>query len=174
MTLRQLIILILLSTILLWGGWIWTLFVIDPDATNWLGFLFFYVIFFLAMTGTMALVGLFFRRKRGTDLLLHHLVHITFRQGMLLAALATSLLFLQGLRQLGVIALSVMFVVVVALELFLAWRFARKTRSFVPHHAPAPGQHIYAAASPGPSFNRKEIIDTPPEAPIEQEKTSDQ
>ncbi len=155
MTLRQLIILMTIATLLLWTGWGWTLFAIDPDATNWLGFLFFYTIFFLAMIGTMALVGLFIRRRRGADMLLYHLVRITFRQGMLLSALLTALLVLQGARVLSAVAMGVLFVIALGGELFFAWRFARTQRRVTRSAPAAPG--FVGASSPGPTFAKKEL-----------------
>jgi hypothetical protein len=171
MTLRQLIILILAATLLLWAGWSWTLFVIDPDATNWLGFLFFYAIFFLAMTGTMALAGLFLRQKRGTDMLLYHLVRITFRQGLLLSTLLTALLILQGMRWLSSVAMAVLFVGTLALELFLAWRFSRTQRRVA--GVERSGKSIPASAvfsSPDPTFAKRELSEIP--LPPENETTA--
>lgn len=160
MTLRQLITLILMATLLLWAGWCWTLFVIDPDATNWLGFLFFYAIFFLAMTGTMALAGLFLRKKRGTDMLLYHLVRITFRQGVLLAGLLTALLVLQGVRLLSLIAMGVLFVAVLTVELFFAWRFSRTQRRPAVLHPVSSGASD--SPSPSPTFAKRELGEAPP------------
>lgn len=156
MTLRQLVALIIIATLLLWAGWGWTLFTIDPQATNLLGFLFFYAIFFLAMTGSMAVLGLALRQKRGTDLPLYHLVAITFRQGLLLSALLTALLILQGLRRLSLPALGALFIVVLAAELFLALRFAKQARARIAKQKPeVPG--LIAASTPGPTFVKREL-----------------
>ncbi len=120
MTLKQLLLLIGLATGLLWLAWFWVIATIDPFSTNALGFLFFYVTLYLSLTGSLAIAGFFFRKARLKEQMNFHLVTISFRQAIILAALLCSLLILQGQ---GVFAwwnmLLVLFLAVLAESLLL-------------------------------------------------------
>jgi len=156
MTLRQLVLLIALATGLLWAGWGWTIYTIDPEATNWLGFLFFYLIFLLSMTGTLALIGLFIRNRRRPDILLHHLVSVSFRQAVLLSSFLTVLLALQGQRLVRLWNMGLTFVLVVVVELIFAIQSVRRSRRN--KRDDASSEHPFvSAAQPGPRFSRKEM-----------------
>src|SRR5207237_229785 len=94
--------------------------------TNWLGFLFFYAIFFLAMSGTLSLLGIIWRRRRWPQAMVHELANVGFRQGFLLSLFATTLLFLQGRRLLNVWTMLAFLAGVIAIEGWLAWREGRQ------------------------------------------------
>lgn len=98
MTFKQLLILLLAATGLLWAGWIWTLFSINPLATNWLGFVLFYFTFFLALTGALTLSAVAVRKWRQPDVLVYHAVVRSTRQAVALSLFSVVLLLLQGLR----------------------------------------------------------------------------
>lgn len=128
MTLRQLIAFVFAATALLWAGWAWTLWTIDPEATNWIGFVLFYLILFLAFLGTISILGIIIRHKREPDALVYHIVSVSFRQSFLLTVFATALLILQGQRLVHLWVALLGFVAVVALEAFWSMRDLRSRR----------------------------------------------
>lgn len=159
MTLRQLIALVFAATALLWGGWAWTIWTVDPLATNWIGFTLFYVIFFLATVGTLSILGIIVRHKREPDALVYHIVSVAFRQSFLLAGFATVLLILQGQRWVRLWIVGVGFVVVVSLEAFIARRDAQtRLRSVSKNREPLPSVSSFAPTTQHPVFTKKDII----------------
>ncbi len=159
MTLRQLIALVFTATALLWGGWAWTIWTVDPSATNWIGFVLFYLIFFLATVGTLSILGIIIRHKREPDALVYHIVSVAFRQSFLLAGFAMLLLILQGQRWLRVWAVLIGFIVVVAVEAFIARRDVQtRARSTNKNREPLPSVSSYTASVNQPVFTKKDII----------------
>ncbi len=73
---------------------------IDPEK-NWQSKAFFYAAFFFSAWGILNLFFLRLRRKNMRGEMLGDNIILSFRQSILLAILATSLLFLQGLRMLA-------------------------------------------------------------------------
>ncbi len=97
MTLKQYIFMMLSATFLCWAGFLCILFNIDPQDTNFCGFVFFYASFFLAIVGTGSLLGLFLRAIRNKeDLPIFRLVTISYRQSVWLGILLTMVLLLQS------------------------------------------------------------------------------
>lgn len=76
------------------------LFYIDPENWGNIGKLIFYLTLFLLLTGLFNLFLLFFRRKIISDDETLEKINFSFRQAVLLALLATSLLMLQSFRML--------------------------------------------------------------------------
>lgn len=97
MTLKQLLILIGVATGLLWFAWFWVLLSIDPFATNFIGFLLFYLTLYLSLGGSIALGGFSLRKARMKEHPNFHLVSISFRQSAIISTMLISLLLLQGL-----------------------------------------------------------------------------
>jgi len=122
MTLRQLVILIGIATCLMWAGWFWTLISIDPSITNFIGFTLFFGTLFLALTGTIALSGIVFRRWRGIHGAVFHTVSLSFRQSIILSALLTAVLILQGQRWLSWWLILILFFVAIVLEFIVLSR----------------------------------------------------
>lgn len=163
MTLRQLLFLVFAATALLWGGWFWTIWTIDPEATNWLGFALFYVIFFLALVGSTSLLGIAIRAKRRPDALVYDIVSIAFRQAFLLSLLATSLFALQGQRLVSAWAVGIGFILAVAAEAYLARRDF-KTHAARRHQSQQkrgnnPSFPAAFDSSVPPTFTKKELDD---------------
>ena len=73
---------------------------IDPEK-NWQSKMFFFAAFFFALCGVLNLFFLRLRRKNMREEMLGENIILSFRQSILLAILATGLLFLQSLRMLA-------------------------------------------------------------------------
>lgn len=116
----------LIATASLWLGWWWTIVSIDPFATNLLGFFLFYVILFLALIGTFTLISVYLRKSRMADELVFHVVLLSFRQSLALAAFFLLLLFLQSQRLLTWWNVIILLALVIGSELFIILKERKK------------------------------------------------
>ncbi len=96
MTLRQYLIWMAVGTLVAWGSFWAVVNYLSPQTTGTLGFVFFYLSVFLSITGTLTLFGFAWRHFRHRDEVLFRHVSISFRQGVLLSAMAVGALFLQA------------------------------------------------------------------------------
>lgn len=106
-----------LGTALAWIGWIITLETINPEQAGILGIVFFFTTLFLALVGTITLLGLIYRiglRKR-TDLLVKE-VRVAFRHALLLSSVVVLTLIFSANDWLRWHTLVAFLLVVVALE----------------------------------------------------------
>ena len=87
MTLKTYLITMTIATLVCWAAWGYILWTVNPEVTNWLGFLLFYVSLFLAITGLTALLGFIIRFIALKKELAFRLVKEAFRQSFLFAAL---------------------------------------------------------------------------------------
>lgn len=98
MKLRTYIIALVLSTALCIVAWVITLQYINPEQAGILGLILFYASFFVSIIGIAALMGLYIRILFSRNEILFAHITPSFRQGVLVAACATILLFLQGTK----------------------------------------------------------------------------
>lgn len=98
MTLREYLIGMLISTALCWFSWALIIVYIDPEKTNFLGFLSFYISFFFALIGTFTLVGFYLRVRFSRNEVLFAHVSPSFRQAILLSIILIGCLLLQSLE----------------------------------------------------------------------------
>ena len=94
MTLRAYLILMTLATLVCWAAWGYIIWTIDPEMTNWVGFLLFYISLFLALAGTAAVIGFIVRFIAFKKELAFRNVKEAFRQSFLFSALITISLLL--------------------------------------------------------------------------------
>ena len=94
MTLRGYLIIMTLATLACWSAWAYILWIINPEVTNWIGFLLFYLSLFLALTGTATLIGFVIRFMALKQELAFRSVKEAFRQSFLFSALIIVSLFL--------------------------------------------------------------------------------
>ena len=94
MTLRGYLIIMTLATLVCWSAWAYILWIINPEVTNWIGFLLFYLSLFLALTGTATLIGFVIRFMALKQELAFRSVKEAFRQSFLFSALIIVSLFL--------------------------------------------------------------------------------
>ena len=94
MTLKNYLILMGITTAFIWGLFIFVINMIDPTATNWMGFLIFYLSLFLAFAGTTTVIGFLIRFQLLKHDLVFNSVKTAFRQSFLFAFLVVSILYL--------------------------------------------------------------------------------
>ncbi len=102
MTLRQYLILMSIGAFICWLAWFFVVSSIDPTQTSLFGFLFFYLSLFLALTGTVSVMGFLVKKIiLKEDRVVFHHVKSTFRQGMLTAMVIISGLILLQIKLLA-------------------------------------------------------------------------
>lgn len=94
MTLRSYLVIMIIATLVCWGLWVFVLWSVNPEVTNWLGFSLFYLSLFLALAGTAAIIGFLIRFIFLKRQLAFRAVKIAFRQSFIFAFLITASLFL--------------------------------------------------------------------------------
>jgi hypothetical protein len=99
MNLRQFLAIMFFASVLCWAAWITVLFNIDPQSGSIIGFIFFYISFFLALFGTISLILFPFYYTFAKDKLpLYRYVQKSFRHSLVIAGILGTLLFLQGMH----------------------------------------------------------------------------
>jgi len=125
MTTRQFVVLMLICTILCWGGWALVLLFINPETTGALGFALFYLSFSFALIGTLALIGYGFRWLFTRRYSKSEEVTISFRQAVFLAIVVSGALFLQGQRFLTWLNAVILVILVTMVEfIFISFKQA--------------------------------------------------
>jgi hypothetical protein len=109
----------MLTTLVCWSAWVFTLITIDPNLTNWIGFLLFYVSLFLSIVGTAAITGFFVRFIVLRQKLAFHSVKEAFRQSFLFAILIVISLLLLSRDLFTWMNLSFLIIGLSVLEFFL-------------------------------------------------------
>jgi len=89
-----------IGALICWLAWFFVIVSIDPKTAGFLGFGFFYLSLFLALTGTFSTIGFLIRKKivKNDEVVFHHVKH-TFRQGIFISitVIAVMLLLQEGL-----------------------------------------------------------------------------
>ena len=119
MTLKVYIIIMSIATIICWLSWGFIVFTVDPEITNWIGFLLFYLSLFLALTGTAALVGFFVRFIALKHKLVFKSVREAFRQSFMFAFLIVASLYLISVDLFTWLNLGLLILGLSVLEFFL-------------------------------------------------------
>lgn len=96
MTYKQYLTVMTVGTILSWLAWFFVLFFIDPFGANLIGLLFFYLSLYLALCGSLAILGLIFRIYLSRDTVVSRQAGVAFRQAILFASLPVGSLMLQA------------------------------------------------------------------------------
>lgn len=119
MTLKNYLFVMSVLTAVCWGIFMFVAGLIDPAATNWLGFLLFYLSLFLALSGTAALFGFLFRFVALKKELAFNLVKVAFRQSFLFSLFIISLLILKSQHLFNWLNLLLLVAIFGILELFV-------------------------------------------------------
>ncbi len=107
-----------IGTVLCWGGWLWVLFFVNPyEADRW-GLLFFYSSLFLALVGTISIIGFVVRFLIIKHEFAYKQVKRALRQGIMLAALVVVSLYLQSQNLLVWWNLILLVLLVMGIEYF--------------------------------------------------------
>lgn len=119
MTLTRYLIFLGISTAICWASWLLVVFRINPYSSGQWGITFFYATQFFALAGTASLLGF------GVSILLRRsdppfqMVATSFRQGVLLACVATASAWLQSQRLLAWWSLALIALVAAGVEAFV-------------------------------------------------------
>lgn len=99
MTLKKYLAVTAIATAICWTIFLFVSSVINPEATNWIGFSLFYLSLFMALSGTASLTGFLIRFVALKKELAFHAVRIAFRQSFMFSLFMIMLLILlsQGL-----------------------------------------------------------------------------
>lgn len=96
MTLRSYLTIMAVMTAICWAIWAYVIWAVNPEITNWVGFLLFYVSFFFSLTGTAALAGFLIRFVGLKKALAFHSAKEAFRQSFLFSGLIVASLILMS------------------------------------------------------------------------------
>lgn len=116
MKLFHLLIIVLISTIACWAGWLLIILKIDPTNSGNFGLGLFYGSLFLALFGTFFLLSFVFRKIFNHIALEQMLVGTSFRQSFFFALIIIGVLFLQSLDFLTWWNLIILIVAIAGLE----------------------------------------------------------
>lgn len=119
MTLKNYLWVMAALTAVCWAIFFFVAGMIDPLATNWLGFALFYASLAVALTGTAAIAGFIFRFIFLKKELAFNLVKVAFRQSFLFAIFAVALLALRAHNLATGLNLVLLVIIFSILELFL-------------------------------------------------------
>jgi hypothetical protein len=118
MTLRKYLAVMSVLTAVCWGIFFFVASLVDPTATNWLGFLLFYLALFISLVGTAALVGFVIRFIALRKELAFNLVKVAFRQSFLFALFIIIILILKTQQLFNWLNLLLLLIIFAILELF--------------------------------------------------------
>ena len=119
MTLRSYLITMILITAVCWLVWGFVIFTVNPETASAFGFVLFYLSFFLALSGSAAIVGFVIRFIALKKALAFRLVKDAFRQSFLLAFLISASLFLLSQNLFNWLNLFFLIAGLSALEFFM-------------------------------------------------------
>jgi hypothetical protein len=119
MTLKNYLGVMSVLTVICWGIFLFVANLIDPSATNWLGFSLFYLSLFLSLSGTTALIGFIVRFVALKKELAFNLVKVAFRQSFLFSLFIIFLLILKSQDLFNWVNLFLLIIIFAILELFL-------------------------------------------------------
>ncbi len=128
MSFQKYMLFMFLMTTIAWGAWAMVLFDIDPTATGWVGPGFFYLTLFVAMTGSLSLIGTWLRtRREEPGETLFRQVRIAFRHAVMLSGVGVVSLLLAANHALTwLVWLGVLAIVGIVEYVFLVIRDSRR------------------------------------------------
>ncbi|MFA5131571.1 MAG: hypothetical protein WC467_04095 [Patescibacteria group bacterium] len=119
MTLKNYLFVMSTLTAVCWGILIFVASLIDPTATNWLGYILFYLALFLSLSGLAALIGFIIRFVALKKELAFNSVKVAFRQSFLFSLFIVLSLILKSQHLFNWINLLLLVIIFAILELFL-------------------------------------------------------
>jgi len=119
MSLRSYLVLMILATFVCFFSFTIAIMMIDPNTTNWAGFILFYFSLFFSLMGFMSILGFVFRFVFLHKRLEARLVSVAFRQAFLVSFLVVAVLFLLSRGLFSWLNLLLIIIVFSALEFFL-------------------------------------------------------
>ena len=119
MPLRLYLFIMSVMTIFCWLVFGYVIWSVNPETTNRIGFVLFYLSLFLALSGAAALIGFFIRFILLRHDLIINSVKIAFRQSFLFSGFIVAVLWLLARGLLTIINLLVLIIGLSVLEFFL-------------------------------------------------------
>ena len=119
MTLRSYLTTMIFTTIICWTIFFFVVWTVNPQASNSVGFLLFYISLFLALVGTAAIVGFLVRFVGLKRDLIFRSVKEAFRQSFLFAFLIVASLILLSHDLFSMLNLILLIMGISVLEYFL-------------------------------------------------------
>ncbi len=104
---------------LCWSLFIFVMRLINPTSTNWLGFVLFYLVLFISLIGTSALIGFIIRFIALKKELAFNSVKLAFRQSFLFSLFIIIILILTSQHLFNWLNLLLLIIIFSILELFL-------------------------------------------------------
>ncbi len=127
MTLKSYLFVMGVLTAICWGIFLFVANLVDPEATNWFGFLLFYLSLFLALSGFVSVIGFLVRFVALKKKLAFNLVKISFRQSFLVSLFVIMLLIMKSQHLFNWFNLLLLLIIFLILELFLiSYKKSRK------------------------------------------------
>ena len=119
MTLKKYLWVMAALTAFCWAIFLFVAGLVDPTATNWLGFLLFYLALFASLSGVIAIIGFLFRFVAKKKELAFNSVKVAFRQSFLFSLFIILLLILKSADLFNWLNLGLLVIIFSILELFL-------------------------------------------------------
>lgn len=119
-----------ISTFFCWLAWITVLYYIDPETSGFIGLASFHLSLFLALTGTLSLLGFLIRVLFSKEEVFFRHIRASFRQALLFSILVAGSLILLGMKLFKWWSILLLIIGLTALELF----FLSRKISFHRHH----------------------------------------
>ncbi len=120
MTLKNYILAMSFLSLICWIAFFFVAGMINPNTTNWLGFLLFYTSLGVSLIGTSSILGLIFRFFFSKDEAVFNSVKNSFRQSFLFSLFIISLLLLKSFNLFSWINLLILIAIFAILEFFLS------------------------------------------------------
>ncbi len=128
MTLKNYLITMTLITVFCWGVFIFIVNLVNPETTNLIGFILFYLSLFLSLIGTSAIIGFFVRFVVLRRQLVFYAVKTAFRQSFLFSLFLISLLFLFSQSLITWLNLILLLIIFTILEIIFS-SFSNKKKT---------------------------------------------
>lgn len=119
MSLRSYLIIMIIATALCWTGFIFVINNVNPEITNWLGFLLFYLSLFFSLVGSIAIIGFIIRFIFLKYELVINSVKTAFRQSVLFSLFIIIILFLLAKNLFSWLNVVLLIIGLSVLEFFL-------------------------------------------------------
>jgi hypothetical protein len=122
MTLKSYLWVMSALTAFCWGIFIFVINLVDPAATNWLGFVLFYASLAASLIGTISLLGFIIRFYTSSGEPMFNLVKAAFRQSFLLAVFIVLILILKSQNLFNWLNLILLVILFTIIEMFLTFK----------------------------------------------------
>lgn len=118
MSLRQYLIIMLMSTVLCWVAWVMVIVNIDPFLDTGVGLAFFYASLFFSLLGTFSVFSFWARYLSQKSRPIFHLVRASFRDSFIISAVALVSLFLISRGYLNWMTGGILFAIIVVFSIY--------------------------------------------------------